>query len=502
MSVAFFNVRDFGAKGDGLTVDTAAVNRAIDETVARGGGTVLFPAGSYLTHSVRLRSNLTLHLEAGATLIAADPGEGGDYDAAEPNEWGDVHGYQDFGHSHWHNSLIWGENLENVSILGPGRIWGRGLTRGFTHGVEEGHVPANKAIALKLCRNVIFRDFSILEGGHFAVLATGVDNFTLCSLKIDTNRDGLDIDCCRHVRISDCTVNSPNDDAIVLKTSFALGRIAPTENVTITNCQVCGFDVGTYLDGTFRRQCLAAPDRDGPTGRIKLGTESNGPFRNITISNCVFERSRGIAIESVDGSEIENVVISNVAMREVTNSPVFIRLGNRARGPAGTRVGSIRRVSIHQLHATAVDGRFPIVIAGLPEHRVHDLTLSDVHVSSMGGVSMRDVVQQPDTLVNSFFLRGDEPGVVGPRDPFAVPERQTAYPEPSMFGLLPAAAMYVRHAANLVVKDFSYSAASPDERPRVVLSDVVGAEFRNAQFVGEESAEEFVTHDVSRFSKT
>ena len=126
----------------------------------------------------------------------------------------------------------------------------------------------NKAIGLKLCRNVVLRDFSILNGGHFAILATGVDNLTIDNLKVDTNRDGFDIDSCRNVRISNCSVNSPNDDAIVLKSSFALGFARATENVTITNCLVSGYDIGSLLDATYKKTVKEAPDHDGPTGRL------------------------------------------------------------------------------------------------------------------------------------------------------------------------------------------------------------------------------------------
>ena len=214
-----YNVRSFGARGDGKTLDTDAINRAIDAASDAGGGTVSFTAGVYLSFSIHLKSNITLHLGAGATLVAATPAEGfGRYDLPEPNEF-DL--YQDFGHSHWKNSLIWGIDVENVSILGPGRIEGRGLTvRGpgsrwsrqagaqpLSMGAARGGSgdPAatvlramdgqgNKAIALKSSRHVVLRDFSIANGGHFAVLATGVDNLTIDNLTIDTNRDGLDID--------------------------------------------------------------------------------------------------------------------------------------------------------------------------------------------------------------------------------------------------------------------------------------------------------------------
>ena len=500
LSAADFNVRTFGAKGDGVALDSPSINAAIEAASTAGGGTVRVPAGTYLCFSIRLRSRLRLKFEPGATIVAAKPAPGfGAYDAPEPNEWGDLHQYQDFGHSHWHNSLFWGDGLENVTISGPGLIDGtHGLLRHASYAssgpngtvardAATGTPPpevrglGNKAIALKNCRGVTLRDFSILNGGHFAVLATGVDHLTLDNLRVDTNRDGFDIDGCRHVRVSNCAVNTPNDDAIVLKTSYALGALRSCENITITNCTVSGYDIGSLLDGSFRRTVTHAPDRDGPTGRIKIGTESNGDFRNIAISNCTFDRSRGLALESVDGAVIEDVVASNLTLRDVSNSPIFILLGNRARGPQGTPVGAIRRVKISHVSASSADGRFPILIVGQPGHPVEHVTLSDVHVASAGGIKLSDVAAQSEKHVNVFFLRGDELGVIGPRDPFAVPERPRAYPEPSMFGLLPASALYARHVEHLTLRDVRYEFAAPDERPLVVLdgaTDVTFSRFR------------------------
>src|SRR2546421_1595211 len=295
-----YNVKTFGATGDGKAPDTPAINKTIDAAAAAGGGTVYFPAGNYLSVSIHLKSNIALYLDQGATIIAANTSDNAKYDPPEPNEWDE---YQDFGHSHWHNSLIWGENLTNVSIFGPGTIWGKGLVRGGNQSrtqqqndalnaaratepkhpfgypnprdaVEPGW--ANKSIALKFCRNVIIRDVSILHGGHFAILATGVDNLTIDNMKIDTNRDGIDVDACRHVRISNTTVNSPYDDGICLKSSYGLGIKRATENVTITNCEVSGYDEGTFLDGTYQRK--QKYNNGGPTGRVKFGTESNGGF--------------------------------------------------------------------------------------------------------------------------------------------------------------------------------------------------------------------------------
>ena len=524
---ADFNVRAHGALGDGRTLDSPAINRAIEAAAAAGGGTVCFPAGTYVSFSLRLKSNITLHFDAGATLLAATPSAAlGGYDAPEPNESGDKFQYQDFGHSHWHNSLIWGENLENISITGPGRIDGtKGLVRNAggggrgsgpngtaprgsppatppsplpTPSAPAGPVAGNKAIALKNCRNVTIRDVSILLGGHFALLATGVDFLTLDNVKVDTNRDGFDIDACRHVRISNCSVNAPGDDAIVLKSSFALGFARACEDITITNCAVTGFDAGSFLDGTFKRTMERAADRDGPTGRIKFGTESNGGFKNITIANCTFERSRGLALETVDGGIIEDIAITNITMREITSAPIFLRLGNRARGPEGTPVGAIRRVRISQIIVSDADPRYPSLIAGLPGHPIEDVTLSDISITHRGGISLDQVAQQPADLVNMFFLRG--PGLTGPRDPFAPPEQEKAYPEPSMFGLLPAHGLYVRHAKNLHIRDFSVAFTSADTRPAVVLDDVAGVTFDRANLQRAPDAATFVLRGVTAFS--
>src|SRR5262249_50295343 len=161
------------------------------------------------------------------------------------------------------------------------------------------------AVSLKLCRNVLIRDVSFLMAGHFAILATGVDNLTIDNIKIDTNRDGIDVDSCRHVRMSNVAVNSPADDAIVIKGTHALGFARDTVDMTITNCEVTGFENGSFLNGTYKPR-VEPPNSNGPTGRIKIGTESEGGFKNITISNCVFDHSRGLALETVDGAAIED----------------------------------------------------------------------------------------------------------------------------------------------------------------------------------------------------
>jgi polygalacturonase len=475
LAKTFFDVREFGAKGDGKSLDTPAVNNAIKAAALAGGGTVIFPAGTYLCYSIRLQSKVVLDLCVGATILAANPpaqGQAG-YDLAEPNKpWED---YQDFGHNHWHNSLIWGENLEDVAIEGPGLIWGKGLSRGEGEGpVAETPGVGNKAVALKNCRNVLLRDFSILHGGHFAILATGVSNLTIDNLKIDTQRDGIDVDCCRNVRISSCTINSPWDDGICLKSSFALGYACDTEMVTVSDCMVSGsYLEGAVLDATFKR--FAATSEVDRNGRIKFGTESNGGFKNITISNCVFDGCMGIAILSVDGAHIEDVTISNVTMRGTVASPIFLRLGSRMRGPAGVAVGTIRRVNVSNIVSSSNSSDICSMIAGIPGHRIEDIKISQVVVEHSGGGTQKDAALQLE-------------------------EKENEYPEPKMFGTTPAHAFYIRHARRVEISDFKVLTQEKEERPCFVLEDVEGAEFSNINFPEEQQAPMFVLTGVKDFA--
>ena len=447
------SVRRYGAKGNGIAIDSDAINRAIDDVAKRGGGTVYVPAGTYACYTIRLRSRITLYLDNGATLLAAAPTPARGYDLAEPIDPA-IAGYQDFGHSHWRNSLIHGEGLHDVTIAGPGLIWGKGLGRGDgkDNWLSDPNGPGtgNKAIGLKNCRGVTLRDFRMLEGGWFAILATGVDNLTIDNLLIDTNRDGIDIDCCRNVRVSNCTVNAPWDDAICPKSSYALGEARITENVTITGCVVMGnYRVGSVLDGSWQRM----PPEFAPKihGRIKCGTESNGGFRNIAISNCVFEDSRGLAFETVDGGVIEEVAVSNITMRGIVDAPIFLRLGKRMRGPAGRPIGSLRRVAIDNV-VSAGATMLPSVIAGLADHPIEDVRISDSHFHHVGGA----------------------PATMAARRP---PENELGYPEATMFGDLPATGFFVRHARGLSMRGVEIATAAPDPRPAIRLEDVADAGF-------------------------
>lgn len=460
-----YNVIKYGARGDGKTLDTKAIDKAITAANAAGGGTVYFPAGDYLSVTIHLKSNVGLFLDHGATIVAATTSKTVQYDLPEKSE-NDT--YQDYGHSHFQNSLIIGENLHDISITGPGKIWGKGLIRDDQKENNAGY--ANKALSLKLCKNVILRDFTVAYGGWFCFLLTAVDNATIDNIKMDTNRDGIDLISSKNVRISNCTINSPGDDAIVLKSDYALNYPRITENVTITNCQVSGYDEGTFLDGTYKKN-----GRKDATGRIKLGTESNGGFKNITISNCVFDHCRGLALETVDGAVLEDITITNITMRDVVNAPIFIRLGARQRGPKDSPYSQLRRVLISNIVASDVTGEQAAIISGIPGHDIVDLTLSNIRIHFKGGGSKAQSTREIPPLIDS-------------------------YPDPDRFGITPAYGFFIRNVTDLKMSDVEVSYEKEDLRPAFILDHVTGADFQHVRAQQTAGAPMFMLNSVKNFS--
>jgi len=473
-----YDITDFGAKGDGITNNSKAINAAIDAASKNGGGTVFFPAGNFLSYTIRLKSHITLHLDQGAVLIGDQEKNGVGYDLPEADDW--YKKFQDFGHSYWRNSLIYGDSLRDIAIEGQGMIWGKGL---YTYDKPDIKGSGNKAIGLKNCFNVTIRDVSILHGGHFCILATGVDNLTIDNVRADADRDAFDIDCCKNVRISNCNINSPTDDGLCLKSSFGLGYAKATENVTIVNCHVYGYDHGTLMDGTFKTEFKdEAPDaKHSITGRLKLGTESNGGFKNIAVSNCVFEHSRGICIESADGGIIEDVVMDNITMRDITDTPFFIRLNARMRGPEGTPVGVCKRITLSNINVYDVGGRpkFPEVgagmVMGIPGYYIEDVTLSNIRIYYRAGAGKEAVNKE-------------------------VAENTDMYPDPYRWHSLPAYGMYFRHVKGLRVNDVVLRYMNRDERPAFVLDDVHNARFTNVDAQKGEGAPQFILKNVTNFS--
>ncbi len=474
----FYNVRDYGARGDGKTNNTGAINAAIDAAAKNGGGTVYFPAGDFLSYTIRMQSKITLHLDQGARLIGDKEVDGVGYDLPEEDAW--YKKFQDFGHSYWKNSLIYGDSLRDIAITGYGMIWGKGL---YTHDKPDIKGSGNKAISLKNCLNVTIRDISILHGGHFCILATGVDNLTIDNVRADADRDAFDIDCCKNVLVSNCIINSPTDDGLCLKSSFALGYARATENVTITNCQVFGYDHGSLMDGTFKTEFIDEDPEAGHciTGRLKMGTESNGGFKNITVSNCVFERSRGICIETADGGLVEDVLINNITMRDVTDTPFFIRLNARMRGPEGTPVGVCRRITISDLNVYDVGGRPKApelgagMVMGIPGHYIEDLTLRNIRIYFRGGISKEAIDKE-------------------------VPQNIDMYPDPYRWHSMPAYGIYFRYVKGLKVSDIILHYINSDERPAFVLDDVHDADFNHIDAKKGKDAPLFILKNVSNIS--
>lgn len=441
MYAGTLDVRHYGAHGDGVRADTDAINRAIRKVSSRGGGTVYLPAGTYRCGSIQLLSHVRLYLERGAVLKATEDETA--YDNAEPNP---NDAFQDFGHSHWKNSLIWAIGESNIAIEGGGLIDGKALT------ADSRKRIADKAIGLKFCRGVVLRDVSMLRCGHFAVLATGVDDMTLDNLKIDTNRDGINVDACRNTRMSNCMVNSPLDDAIVVKSTYALGTMRDTEQLTIIGCQVSGYDIGSVLDGSYTYR--PDPKKRTPTGRIKIGTESTGSFRNIAIADCTFDHCRGLAIETVDGGTLENLTVSGLTMRHLTNSPLFLRLGRRQNGgPYGPAAGKLRRVHIENVIATEVASSYASVLSGIPGHDIQDISLRNIFVSTVGGGTADDATRKLE-------------------------EFETGKPEADMFGVTPSYGFYLRHVRGLLMSDVRLHCDSQDARPAIAAVDVEGIDFR------------------------
>lgn len=458
-----YNVRDFGAKGDGQTLDSPAINAAIEAAVRDGGGQVLLPAGTYLCGSIRMKSNIDLHLSAGCTILAA-PAKMNAYDVSEPFDFPE---YQDGGHTYFHNSLIWAEGEKNVSITGHGMIDGKGLTHKDTENsgnIQGGSIgTGDKAIALKLCRQVTIRDITIYRGGHFGIIMTGCDLSTIDNVTIDTNRDGFDIDCCKYMTITNCRINTPRDDALVLKSSYALKKPVLCEHIAISNCNITGYKCGTLLDGTYIPEPV-----NWVCGRFKLGTESNGGYRNISLTNCTFMYSSGLAFEEVDQGRMENIVVSNITMSHVHHYPIYITTGCRNRGPKEvTTPSTARDIQISNVIADDCDSLCSVIVTGMPGVPVKNVWLSNIRLYFKGGGTK-------DLADKNYREQG------------------TNYPEPKFAGWTPAYGLYARHVDGLYVNDVTFRYERPDYRPAVLLDDVKNDVIRHLDAPTEEGIDQVI----------
>lgn len=447
------NPRDFGAAGDGVRLDTAAINAAIDACHAGGGGVVQLPPGTYLSGTVILKSNVTLYLAAGATLL----GSRNIADYAAQHQFVDLKKAQssatftkdleDAGAYH----LIFARDAENVGLAGPGRIDGQGPA--FWD--PSGRVPPAAADAWKdvatydwtprrprpspmlefyNCRNLRIESVRIENSPGWTLRPIHCDNVFIHGISIKNpvygpNTDGIDPTCCRNVFISDCLIDT-GDDAICLKSENPYGEeLRASKNITITNCVLTSCCNG-----------------------LKFGTATHGAFENIVFSNSVIFNDdvplnarviAGIALEIVDGGSIAGVIISNIRMQRV-RTPVFIRRGDRKSRPDGTP-GTVRGVLLDNIHATG--SILTSSITGLPGFDVEDVTLSNLRIDSEEGGKAE--------WVNA-----------------RVPEQARNYPEARMFGRLPAAGFYCRHVSGLRIRDLGFKATADEGRPAIVCDEV------------------------------
>ncbi len=463
----FHDVRQYGAAGNGQTLDTDAIQAAVDACAEAEGGSVYFPAGRYLSGTIRLRSHVTLHLATGAVLLGSTHLD--DYPILQPAlaSWTDRYCCR---------ALIWGEDLEDIAIVGRGTIDGQGAHfRGNQPSGPElekileswdsttryrpkpRYVNRPYVIRLITCRDIRVEGITLRNSPmwmqHYlncdALVVRGITVYNHCG----ENNDMIDIDGCHDVVISDC-YGDTDDDALTFKSTT--DRL--TENVVVTNC-VLSSHVNT----------------------IKMGTESHGGFRNIAISNCVIRPSRdrdamagqnegfaGIALEMVDGGTLDGVTISNITMTGQT-VPIFLRLGDRGRsyrkGVPRPPAGTLRNVAINNVVATGV-GKVGCSITGLPGHRVEHVSIANVRIDFAGG----------------------ETAQVAPAD---VPEQPDKYPDCTMFGTLPAYGFYVRHVEGLVLRDIDLTYAQADARPALVCDDVhdLVVDHLNAQVQPETTAQ-------------
>jgi len=407
-----YNVLNFGAKGDGLTKDTHAVQSAIDSCSAHGGGTVYFPSGIYLCGSLHLRSNIALYLDHGSVIRMSK--DNADFD---PYEKLDFKTAGDKETSFFHYALICGEDLEHIAILGTGIIDGNRIKRG-----------GPKPIALKRCIQVIIRDITLKNAPNYNISMLGTDFVNISGVTIlNGYSDGIDPDGCKNVRISDCYIDS-FDDAIVPKASYSLGYLRSVENLTVTNCILAS-------------NCNA----------FKFGTESGGGFKNVTLSNCTVIARKvgkpadaGIALESVDGAEIEGITITNISMANII-SPIFLRLGNRGRDMVTPKPGYLRNVLIS--HITATGATQASLIAGIPGYPIENITLDHLLIAYKGGGSFKGNIE-------------------------SVPELIKEYPDSDMFGAIPSWGFYVRHAKNLKLQDIDLTLEHPEKRSAFIFEDV------------------------------
>ncbi len=410
-----FNVRDYGAAGNGTANDTPAINKAIAAANAAGGGTVRFTAGTYKSaNSIHLLSNVTLQLDSGSTIIGAS-GTGYDHAEVNPND-----AYQDYGHSHFHDAMIWGDRLTNIGITGSGTIDGGGFLA--IHETDTpGNGQADKILSLTRCSGLTLNAITMHRAGHFAALINGCDGVSSDGLVIDTatDRDGWNIINTQHVTITNIKI-SAQDDALAFKSDWALGQRFPQGNVRVTGAQLSA-------------QCC-----DG----LMFGSETCSDFSDYvfdTITVASGDKS-GLGIVSMDGANISDVHYRNVTLSGVA-SPIFQKVGARERCGDNPGVGSIHDITYENVTATGKGPQTPTLWGADTSHQISNISFVNVNVTVPGGsANLGTGVPSDDT---------------------------TAY-NPSSIGTRPSYGWYLHNAKSIQFSGGSLRFASNDNRPAVI----------------------------------
>lgn len=467
-----YNIVDFGAKPDGKTLNTTQIQAAIDAAHKKGGGRVVIPAGRFLSGMIHLKSKVELHLQEGAVLLGSTFPE--DYGMTLSRVHFKGASYQNV-FSYW-KALVMADNQEDISITGKGEIDGQG--RGLAlyidslyfagvidsadYNFAEGRTKfymRPQLISFITCKNASLKNVTLKNAACWVQTYDRCENLFIDSIRTDSeaywNNDGIDILDCKNVRVTNSYFNTA-DDGICLKSHYwQIG----CENIYVANCTV-----------------------RSSSNAVKLGTMSYGGFRNITIENIrVYDTYRSaIAIESVDGGKLENVLVNNVQV-ENTGNAIFIRLEDRSpHSPAGT----LKNVTIKNLKAEIAFERpdydhelrgpayaffhniFPASITGIPGFLAENITLENIEITYPG--------RGNNAMANLPLSRLDD-----------VPEVISEYPEHHMFGELPAWGFYVRHVNGLTMKNIKLSIKAPDYRPAFVFDDVHGLNLNSIKIEGD-----------------
>lgn len=450
-----YNVLKYGAVADGKTLNTKAVQSAIDECNIQGGGTVIFPAGVFVLSTVFLKSNVHIELSENTVIL----GSSDFYDYC-PDEKVDYILYQDASHSFFHCSMFVGINCDNISITGKGKIdmrsiWDEDNVRNIVH-------RGAKCIALKECCNVEISDITVNNCTDLAIYFAGCNNVDIHGIKMRTYIDGISPDNSKNVKIYDCDIET-GDDGIVFKSSYTLNRLDYCKDIKVNNCKI-------------KSRCNA----------IKFGTETNGGFYDIEIQNCYIYETRitGISIESVDGAIVDNITLKDIRMENV-NAPIFIHVGKRMRGPEGREIGKIKNITLENIAATGPYKPYKAIAWNYRTFKANDdfqdpkvfglawgfdgLTATDDWQMTSNICGLKESPLENITLKN-IYLKLDGGIKEYTED---VPDGASDYPEVSVYGrILPAKGIYFRHIKGLTLDNVKAETYRPDKRKDFVYKNV------------------------------